>query len=150
RLNERFRLRACCRCRPSAVTLCVKGLPKRCKGPLGTETRSMADEERNSGGAGEPPHRRRMPPPTIDLEATHVSTPSESAAAESAAAQPDQAPSEPETAAVEGDPAPVEPAASAPTGEPAEKPSAASDRPRGTSLTWSLAAAGALGAVLGP
>ena len=108
----------------------------------------MADEERNSGGAGEPPHRRRMPPPTIDLEATHVSTPSESAAAESAAAQPDQAPSEPATAAVEGDPAPVEPAASAPTGGPTEKPSAASDRPRGTSLTWSLAAAGALGAVL--
>ena len=111
----------------------------------------MADEERNSGGAGEPPRRRRVPPPTIDLEATDVSAPSEPTAA------PDPAPSEPATAPVEGDPAPAEAsAASAPKDDAAEKllyaaaeePPAASDRERGASPIWSLAAAGALGAVL--
>jgi hypothetical protein len=111
----------------------------------------MADEERNSDLAGGQPRRRRVPPPTIELEATDVSVPSEPAAA------PDPVPSEPATAAVEGDPAPAEAsAASAPEDDAAEKllyaaaeePSAASDRERRASPIWSFVAAGGFGAVL--
>jgi hypothetical protein len=111
----------------------------------------MADEEGNSGGAGEPPRRRRVPPPTIDLEATDVSVPSDPAPAS------DPAPSEPATAPVEGDPAAAEAsAASAPKDDAAEKllyaaaeePSAASDRERRALPIWSFVAAGAFGAAL--
>jgi hypothetical protein len=111
----------------------------------------MADEEDNSDLASGSPRRRRVPPPTIELAAADVSPSSEPAAAS------DPPPSDSATAPVEGDPAPAEAsAASAPEDDAAEKllyaaaeePSAASDRERRARPIWSLAAAGALGAVL--
>jgi hypothetical protein len=111
----------------------------------------MADQEGNSGGAGEPPRRRRVPPPTIELEATDVSAPSEPTAPAS-----DPGPAEASTAAAPAaDAAPGEAAAASPVAEPADKPPPAAEAPpaaaggeRRANPLWSLAAAGALGAVL--
>ncbi len=116
----------------------------------------MADEEGNSGGAGEPPRRRRVPPPTIELEATEVSPPSEPTAP-----APDQGSAETSTAApsaadaASGEAAAASPPADHPTEAPphaaepaAPEPPAAANGERRASPIWSLAAAGAFGAVL--
>jgi hypothetical protein len=104
--------------------------------------RFMADENANSGGAGEPPRRRRVPPPTIDLEATDVSPPSEPTAAAPDPAQPDPPPAE-TASAPPGDSPPAEP-------RPAEPPPAAGPaEPRRRFVpSWPQTAAAALGAVL--
>src|SRR5262245_59923751 len=122
-------------------------------GGLSVETRSMTDDQGNSGGAGEPPHRRRMPPPTIDLEATDVSPPTQP----TQGAAPDPAPASGHSKA---DPAAAPPpgetaAASTPANDPPEEPPRAGDAPppaagdgwRAAPI-WSHAAAGALGAAV--
>jgi hypothetical protein len=112
----------------------------------------MANDKGKSAGAVDP-RRRRVPPPTIDLEATDMSSPSDSGHA----AAPDPAPSDPpaaEAAAVESPPF-ESTAASAPADDPppdesspAAPPPSAPSGPAWFVPNRSQVVAGALGAVL--
>src|SRR5262249_42736202 len=124
------------RCRPSGVTLCVKGTVRVI---LSVETRSMADEDVKDGEGGDEPRRRRMPPPTIDLKATDVSQ----ASASAQAAAPD--PARPDPAPGGRARPPPGPATAAPAGPPR---AGAAEPPRRAGPPWAHLAAGALGAVL--
>lgn len=107
----------------------------------------MANEKRRPAGADDPPRRRRVPPPTIDLEATDVSTSEQNPAPDPAA-----------SAAPSADPPPAEAAAAAPPADdlPPEQPSAADAAPAAASAplwarfwpAWPQAAAGVIGAAL--
>jgi hypothetical protein len=122
---------------------------------LRVETRSMENDKAKSAGAVDP-RRRRVPPPTIDLEATDVSLPSDSGHA----AAPDSVPSDsPPGAAAAVESPSVETIASAPMDDPPPanpppaEPPAAGAPPGPSGPAWfvpnrSQAVAGALGAVL--